>query len=105
MLILLNLFRLTVGTLLLIVFYMVEKPRIVGDADPALAWAVLVGMLAVGCVELVLLHRRFPNTGVQTFLQFGADVIAITVLIHASGGIRAGSAACSSCPWARSRCC
>jgi two-component system, NtrC family, sensor histidine kinase PilS len=89
-LILLNLFRLAVGTLLLIVFYVVEQPRIVGNADPALAWIVLVGMLAVGCVELLMLHRRFPSTATQTFVQFGADVAAITLLIHASGGISSG---------------
>jgi two-component system sensor histidine kinase PilS (NtrC family) len=89
-LILLNLFRLTVGTLLLIVFYAVAQPRIIGNADPALAWLVLVGMLGVGGAELLMLHRRFPNTAVQTSFSFGADLIAITVLIHASGGISSG---------------
>ena len=44
----------------------------------------------MGCVELVLLQRRFPSATAQTFLQFGADLIAITVLIHASGGISSG---------------
>jgi two-component system sensor histidine kinase PilS (NtrC family) len=89
-LILLNLFRLTVGTLLLVVFYVVGEPRIVGNADPELAWIVLVGMLGIGCLELLMLHRRFPNTTVQTYFQFGADVIALTLLIHASGGISSG---------------
>jgi two-component system, NtrC family, sensor histidine kinase PilS len=89
-LILLNLFRLAVGTLLLIVFYVVGQPRIVGNADPSLAWMVLVGMLGVGCAELLMLHRRFPNTATQIFVQFGADLIAITLLIHASGGISSG---------------
>ena len=86
-LILLNLFRLTIGTVLLIVFYVVERPRIVGDADPNLAWGALLGMLGVGCAELVLLRRRFPGAKVQTYLQFGADLVAIVLLIHASGGI------------------
>ena len=89
-LILLNLFRLTVSTLLLIVFYVVDEPRIVGNADPNLAWTVLVGLLGVGCAELLLLHRRFPNTATQTALQFGTDIVAITLLIHASGGISSG---------------
>jgi two-component system, NtrC family, sensor histidine kinase PilS len=89
-LILLNLFRLTVSTLLLVVFYVVDEPRIVGNADPNLAWSVLVGLLGVGCAELLLLHRRFPNTATQTALQFGTDIVAITLLIHASGGISSG---------------
>src|SRR5262252_1269268 len=86
-LILLNLFRLTIGTVLLVMFYVVERPRIVGDSDPNLAWGALLGILGVGSAELVLLRRRFPGARVQTYLQFGADLTAIVLLIHASGGI------------------
>jgi two-component system sensor histidine kinase PilS (NtrC family) len=86
-LILLNLFRLTIGTVLLVMFYVVERPRIVGETDPNLAWGALLGILGVGCAELVLLRRRFPGAKVQTYLQFGADLAAIVLLIHASGGI------------------
>src|SRR4029079_19430074 len=86
-LILLNLFRLTSGPVLLVMCYLIERPRIVGEADPNLAWAALLGMLGVGCVELVLLRRRFPGARVQTYLQFGADLTAIALLLHASGGI------------------
>jgi two-component system sensor histidine kinase PilS (NtrC family) len=59
----------------------------VGETDPNLAWAALLGMLGVGCIELVLLRRRFPSARVQTYLQFGADLAAIALLLHASGGI------------------
>ena len=86
-LILLNLFRLTIGTVLLVMFYLVDRPRIVGDTDPNLAWEALLGILGVGCAELLLLRRRFPGARVQTYLQFGADLTAIVLLIHASGGI------------------
>jgi two-component system sensor histidine kinase PilS (NtrC family) len=86
-LILLNLFRLTIGTVLLVVFYVIESPRIVGEADPKLAATALLGILGVGCAELLLLGRRFPAARVQTYLQFGADLAAIALLIHASGGI------------------
>jgi len=86
-LILLNLFRLTIATVLFVVFYVVVRPRIIGEADPPLAWAALLGMLGVGVAELVLLRRRSPSPRVQTYLQFGADVVAIALMIHASGGI------------------
>jgi two-component system sensor histidine kinase PilS (NtrC family) len=89
-LILLNLFRLTVGGLLFAVFYLVDRPRIVGETDPGLAWQALLAMLAMGCVELALLHRRVPNAGIQTYIQFVTDVVAVTLLIHASGGISSG---------------
>ena len=86
-LILLNLFRLTIATVLLGVFYLVEAPRVVGETDPALAWMALLGMLGVGCAELVLLRRRLLGPKAQTYFQFGADLTAIALLIHASGGI------------------
>ena len=90
MLILLNLFRLAIGGLLLAVFYLVEMPRIIGESDSRLAWQALIGLLAMGCVELVLLHRRIPSTKLQTYLQFATDLVCITLLIHASGGISSG---------------
>jgi two-component system sensor histidine kinase PilS (NtrC family) len=89
-LILLNLFRLIVASLLLAIFYLVDEPRIVGDTDPALARAALLALLSVGSVELVLLQRRVPSATVQTYLQFGIDLAAITLLTHASGGISSG---------------
>jgi two-component system sensor histidine kinase PilS (NtrC family) len=89
-LILLNLFRLSVGAVLLAVFYLVEAPRIVGGTDDALAWRALIGLLGAGCVFLVLLQRRTPDTRWQTYLQFGTDLVAVALLIHASGGISSG---------------
>jgi two-component system sensor histidine kinase PilS (NtrC family) len=89
-LILLNLFRLSVGAVLLVVFYLVEDPRIIGDTDEPLAWGALIGLLVAGCVFLVLLQRRNPDTRSQTYLQFVTDLVAIALLIHASGGISSG---------------
>jgi two-component system sensor histidine kinase PilS (NtrC family) len=89
-LILLNLFRLSVAILLLAVFYVVDAPRIVGEVHPNFAWGALLTMLGVGCVELVLLHKRFPSAAVQMTFQFVADLAAVTVLVHASGGISSG---------------
>jgi two-component system, NtrC family, sensor histidine kinase PilS len=89
-LILLNLFRLAIGALLLAIYYLVEEPRIVGVTDLSLAWQTLIGLLGMGCVELWFLHRRAPNATVQTYLQFVTDLVAITLLVHASGGISSG---------------
>jgi two-component system sensor histidine kinase PilS (NtrC family) len=89
-LILLNLFRLSVGAVLLAVFYLVDAPRIVGDTDETLAWRALIALLGAGCVFLALLQRRMPSTLWQTYLQFATDLVAVTVLIHASGGISSG---------------
>jgi two-component system sensor histidine kinase PilS (NtrC family) len=89
-LILLNLFRLSVGAVLLTVFYLVDSPRVVGDTNDGLAWRALIGLLAAGCVFLVLLQRRRPSSRVQTYLQFATDLVAVALLIHSSGGISSG---------------
>jgi len=87
---LLNLFRLSVGAVLLAVFYLVDAPRIIGETDETLAWRALVGLLAAGCVFLGLLHKRQPSPAWQTYLQFATDLVAVALLIHASGGISSG---------------
>ena len=89
-LVLLNLFRLSVGAVLLVIFYLVDSPRIVGETDDTLAWRALIAWLGAGCAFLFLLHRRTPSTRWQTYLQFATDVVAVTLLIHASGGISSG---------------
>jgi two-component system sensor histidine kinase PilS (NtrC family) len=89
-LILLNLFRLSVGAVLLAVFYLVDTPRIVGGTYDTLAWRALVAWLGAGCVFLFLLQRRTPGTQLQTYLQFATDLVAVVALVHASGGISSG---------------
>jgi two-component system, NtrC family, sensor histidine kinase PilS len=89
-LILLNLFRLIGGLLLLAIFYFVDAPRIIGEADPRLAAVALTATLAVGLLELILLRQRVPNATIQAVLQFVADLTTITLLTHASGGISSG---------------
>ncbi len=89
-LILLNLFRLTVGALLLVIFLFVDEPRIVGETSPELARGALIGMLGIGAIELIVLQRRLLGATIQTLLQFATDLVAVSLLIHASGGITSG---------------
>jgi two-component system sensor histidine kinase PilS (NtrC family) len=89
-LMLLDVFRLFVGGALLAVFYLVDGPRIVGETDPALAWYTLLGWLILGCAFLILLRRRWPSTQIHTYLQFATDLVAVTLLVHSSGGISSG---------------
>jgi two-component system sensor histidine kinase PilS (NtrC family) len=89
-LILLNLFRLSVGAILLAAFYLVDTPPIVGETDSTLAWWTLIGVLAAGCVFLVMLKRRWPDLRLQTYAQFATDLVSTTLLLYASGGISSG---------------
>ena len=89
-LILMNLFRLALSLMLFATYELVRNPWIVGEADPDLALAALLGMIAFSSVEVLLLRQRTPPARAQTYLQFAADVIGITLLVHASGGISSG---------------
>jgi len=89
-LILLNVFRLILGSLLLVVFLAVTEPHIIGGTSPTLAWGALLAMLATGVVEIWLLRNRSPSSGVQIYGQLALDLMIITALMHASGGVSSG---------------
>ncbi len=89
-LILLNVFRLTLGSLLLAVFLAVTDPRIIGGTNPTLAWGALVTMLTFGVVEIALLRFRSLSSGVQVYAQLAVDLTVTTALMHASGGVPSG---------------
>src|SRR5690606_28031292 len=78
------------AAILFVIYYVADEPRMVGQANPELAWRALVALFGFGCLELVLLQRRFPSAQLQTYLQFAADLAAITLLLHASGGVASG---------------
>ena len=89
---LLNIFRVIITSFLLLIFGLVRDPRIVGEIDPRLALIALLATLAFAFLQFPLLKRQWPNTEVQTYFHFVFDLVAIVVLLHASGGISSGFA-------------
>ena len=87
---LLNIFRSVITTALLLTFFFVRDPRIVGEFEPAVAVSALVAMLVFAVLEHFLIRQRWPNVLSQTYGQFTFDLIAIVLLLHASGGIVSG---------------
>jgi two-component system sensor histidine kinase PilS (NtrC family) len=87
---LMNLFRLVLSVLLFAAYWLVRDPWVVGESDPGLALAALLMLLTFSCAQVFLLHRRALSATAQTYLQFTADLVAITLLLHASGGISSG---------------
>jgi two-component system sensor histidine kinase PilS (NtrC family) len=87
---LLNAFRFAIAGLLLVSFFAIRDPRIVGDLEPALAVSVLVAMLLFAVFEQPLLKRRWPNLLAQIYVQFTFDLVTVVFLLHASGGIVSG---------------
>ena len=90
---LLNLFRGVAAGLLVIIFMVDEPPRLLGGTSPALFVAGAVAYLLLTLVFAFTLVRRRTGVERQAFLQLGADLICVPLLLHASGGLSSGLAA------------
>jgi two-component system sensor histidine kinase PilS (NtrC family) len=87
---LLNVFRLGLSALLLAAFLFIQDPNVIGDVNPPLALAAMLGMLSASAVNLFLIRRHLPSAAAQIFLQLTLDLVTITILTYASGGVSSG---------------
>jgi two-component system sensor histidine kinase PilS (NtrC family) len=85
-----SLFRVVSASVLFGLTQLDRPLRWFGAADPELYWRVAALYLLSAAGGLVLLALRWPRFNLQTTLAVAADVIAITLLVHASGGLVSG---------------
>jgi len=88
---LLNLFRLLVPVVLAGLFALIT-PRPVGVVYPALFVGVLTAYFLFAVVTISSIRRRWPDAGTQVVLHVATDLIAISLLTYASGGLISGLA-------------
>jgi two-component system sensor histidine kinase PilS (NtrC family) len=86
----LNVFRLLVAVMLLGLFFASGDPRFFGDRYPALFSATAAGYLVFSVVSGLAIRQRWVSAGLQALAQITADIAAIVILMHASGGITSG---------------
>jgi len=86
----LNVSRLLVAVMLLGVFFAGGDPRIFGDRYPALFSATAAGYLVFSVVSGLAIRQRWVSAGLQALAQITVDIVAIVILMHASGGITSG---------------
>jgi two-component system sensor histidine kinase PilS (NtrC family) len=86
----LNLFRLFVAVLLLGLFFASGDPRFFGERYPGLFSATAAGYLVFSIVSGLAIRQRWVTAEPQILVQVAADILAIVVLMHASGGISSG---------------
>ncbi len=89
---LLNVFRLLVPMLLLMVFFFDAPTHSVGRTQPGMFLAVAVGYFSFALVCIHSIARRMPSAETQAMVQLVVDMIAVAMLIHASGGASSGLA-------------
>lgn len=86
----LNIYRLVLSAVFTILLIVRDQPFYVGAAHPTLALSTMAIYLAFATVCSVLIYRRWPRFTLQTYLQISVDILAVTVLMYASGGAGSG---------------
>jgi two-component system sensor histidine kinase PilS (NtrC family) len=83
-------YRLFLSILLLILFFGEFGPVFLGAHDPGLFILVGAGYLAAVLATGVLLFLRTLDDQQQSYLMVFTDIVAIILLMHASGGVPTG---------------
>ncbi len=89
---LLNIFRLLVPMVLLLLFVFDAPTRSVGTVAPGLFLGVCVAYFSFALVAIQPIQRRWPSVEWMALFPLAVDALAITLLVHASGGIGSGLA-------------
>jgi two-component system sensor histidine kinase PilS (NtrC family) len=86
----LNTIRMLVALALLALFFGGGQPRVFGDVYPALFSATAAGYLVFAVISALVLRQRWAPVGLQAVSHMLVDIVAIVVLMHASGGVSSG---------------
>jgi two-component system, NtrC family, sensor histidine kinase PilS len=80
-------YRTLLGSILLLLFFGRVAEKVLGQDNPTLFLNVAIAYTAVNFITLILLWRvKFSPSQKQLFSLLLLDVVAITLLIHSSGG-------------------
>lgn len=86
----LNLYRFSLAALFVLLYHLGEIPPPLGVASPGLFYHTSLAYLAFSLLAMYPLTRRQPQFMLQLTAHILADVVFITLLMHASGGVASG---------------
>jgi two-component system sensor histidine kinase PilS (NtrC family) len=86
----LSAFRLLIAIALLVFFLVSTDPRVFGDRHPTLFAATIAGYLVFAVLAALSLRSRLAPLFALGIAQLVVDIVAVTLLMHASGGISSG---------------
>lgn len=82
-----NIYRLILAAVLLITFALDEQNRLFGKQHPNLFVGTVLSYMAMAVIGILGSYWRRPALKIQAHLQMLSDLLALTVMIHASGGL------------------
>lgn len=84
-------YRTLLGSLLLIMFEVEVAPKVLGNDNPDLFFYTSAIYTAINCLTLIIMQQiEFAPSQRKLFSSLLVDVVAITLLMHASGGAISG---------------
>ncbi len=87
---LLNVYRMLVAATVLALFFFSPIPSQLGSQEPRLFLSACIGYLVFGLIGMVLVQRRWATREMHVFVQLAVDILAISTMTFASGGVRSG---------------
>lgn len=87
---LLNTYRIAIATLFVGLPWLGVDQRILGNDAPVLFSTTGLAYLTFGIGSILATRRRWPAFKVQVYIQVMVDILAITLIMHASGGVGSG---------------
>lgn len=88
---LLNLYRLTIPSVLVALALIASRPQMLGAASSTLYLYTLGAWFITGVICIGLLKRRWPSLQAQAFIHVAFDIVAVTALLLTSGGASSGA--------------
>ncbi|MES9990529.1 MAG: ATP-binding protein [Candidatus Thiodiazotropha sp.] len=84
------LYRITLSLTFIFFFYSGAGPSFLGSVIPELFTITSALYVALSFISVLFFLLRTPNPQHQTYLALFVDIAAITLLMHASGGVQTG---------------
>ncbi len=85
-----NLYRAVLAGLFVTLNIMGGAPRSLGGGDPGLFLGAALVYFGFSFLSGFSIRWRWPAFQLQVFSQVVVDIVAITIMMHASGGVRSG---------------
>jgi two-component system sensor histidine kinase PilS (NtrC family) len=86
----LNLFRMVVGGVVVTLYFSDRSPRLLGEVFPDLfLWTGILYFCFSALASFTIRAHR-PGLELQTYAQLAADIAAVVLLMHSSGGVESG---------------
>ena len=85
-----NMYRATLSGLIITLAFFGIAPRYFGQTNSDLFWITAIAYFAFSVLCSVSIQLRWGNFQVQVVAQVFGDIIAITLMMHASGGVVSG---------------